>query len=98
MLKEYELKYQNLNAMSLFEKWPSYSQQLNEILQKEHSNAKFHSVWPQEIDDFLVLLKLFPVRGSTKKEVASHSAYLKSVGNLLKFYPVIFGHYSSILF
>lgn len=82
-IHQYMIQYINLNCNAFLEDWPRYQQKL-----RNHCNEKYkcrkHSAWPDEIENVLLLLKLFPSKTRGVNAAESPSFY-KSIDKLVIF-------------
>jgi hypothetical protein len=52
--------------VDFWEKWPTISSKLHRILDKDYCNQKFPAMWPDDINDFFIILKLLPIKNNRK--------------------------------
>lgn len=73
LLADYASQYKELNSEAFFQKWPKYQQKLRELC-----NAKFkcekHTPWPDEMENILLLVKLFNAKKVTDNLQSFHTA------------------------
>lgn len=54
------------NPNALIEKWPNYSDYAKEIAKYHYKSGPLHTGWPEDIESFLVFLKLLPAKSGKK--------------------------------
>lgn len=95
ILKEFELSNEKVNCRAFFEKWPNFSTKLWDILTKHYNQHEFGTDWAKDIEEVLVLLKIFPSRQVGKNVIASDRTFENSVKNFIQFEPV--GHLCDLI-
>lgn len=70
------------------DKWPSISIQLRDILANVYNVPDFKTEFPKEIEDLLLLLKLFPTKQYGRNVIASDKTFNISTEHLLHVEPV----------
>lgn len=89
ILKEFEQANEKVNASALLDKWSNLSYKLRRILMNHYKVNSFQTEWSADIEDFLVLLKMFPSRQIGRNVVATNASFKKSIEQLVCFEPVI---------
>lgn len=87
---EFELANPNTNASAFFDFWPSFGPQLRDVFVNHYKQKQISTDWCREIEDVLVLLKMFPCRQVGRNFIATDAAFMKSIDKLIKREPVIF--------
>lgn len=75
----------NVNAFLDF--WPEMSEKLNTVLNKYYPRQQFKTLWPKEIEDFLILLRLLPFKPGCRS-LSSPETFQNSIKRLLVFSKV----------
>lgn len=88
VLMEFSLAHPAVKASAFLDMWPSISQQLRGILTNHYKRKKFKTDWCAEIEDILVVLKLFPANQVGRNAVASIPNLNKSINQFIHFEPV----------
>lgn len=83
LLSDYEAQYADLNCNVFLEEWHNYQRKLRDYCNKKFK-CKKHSAWPDEIENVLLLLKLFPSKTRGAKNAEPQSFY-KSIDKLIVF-------------
>lgn len=89
ILKEFELANPNTIASAFLDDWPRFSEQLRKVLIDHYKQKEVRTDWCSEIENVLVLLKMFPHRQVGRNVIASNPAFLKSIEKLIQKEPVI---------
>lgn len=89
ILKEFELANPEINATAFIDKWTMFGPQLRDILTNHYKVQTFTTDWPKDVEDILVLLKMFPARQVGRNVIASDTTFKKSVDQLIHYEPVI---------
>lgn len=66
--------------------WPKYELHLREILTQDYKLC-VQTIWPKEIENILVLLKLFPAK-SVGRNTSNILSFNKAVDKLIIFHEV----------
>lgn len=74
--------------MGMIEKWERYAYGLNATMQSRYNSSMFFTNWPQEIENLLILLKLFPSSKTGKNMLAKRDTFYKASEKLIVFYEV----------
>lgn len=88
ILLDFADAFKDVNTNILVDSWPTIRNDLKQILQQQYKSEAFHTEWPEEINDFLILLKLLPLKNVGKNVLASKDTFVNSVKKLIKFYDV----------
>lgn len=88
ILKEFELAYPNVNASAFLDKWLAISPQIRNILFSHYQKGNFKTDWPADVENILVLLKMFPSRQVGRNVIASDSNFKKALEEFIHFEPV----------
>lgn len=64
--------------------WPVFSVRLRESLDEYQIHMK--TLWPREIEDILVFMKLFPAKAGKKPDAES---FFKAIEHLFVFRPLV---------
>lgn len=60
ILFDFDLTYKEASR-ELIANWPTYSQKMRNVLEIYNLDGSFSTMWPKEVETFLMLLKLLPV-------------------------------------
>lgn len=90
ILKEFELMTDSTIASSFSTKWPELSKKLRIILTQTYQQKRFCTDWSLEIENILILLKLFPSCQIGRNIVASSTNFKRSTEKLIKYETVRF--------
>lgn len=93
MTTEFELAHPTVNASAFLNKWPAIFPQLRNILRVHYREMNFKTDWSEDVENILVLLKMFPSRQIGRNVIASDATFKKSVEQFIHFEPVIFTMY-----
>lgn len=85
---EFSLANPSVKPTAFLDVWPSFSQQLRGILTNHYKQKTFQTDWCAEIEDVLVVLKLFPANQVGRNAVASIPNLNKSINQFIHFEPV----------
>lgn len=85
ILKEFELAYENINSSAFINEWPELSKNLHKILTVNLKQKRFSTDWSDDIESFLVLLKLFPSQQVGRHVIASDTTFKQSIGKFIKY-------------
>lgn len=77
-----------MNVNALIEIWPEMSQSLVEVLDKFYPKLAFEKEWPEDINRFLILLRLLPFKQGARS-IASAETFKNSVKRLVVFSNVL---------
>lgn len=78
-----------LSSVKLIQLWPVYSEELNNILRLYKLDGSFATMWPKDVEKFLILLKLLPTIANGPKALsAGVETFNRSVDKLIVFQPV----------
>lgn len=88
ILKEFELANEEVNCHAFLEKWPILAPKLWDVLTKHYKQNDFATGWAKDIEDVLVLLKMFPCRQVGRNVIATNKAFETSVKTFIQFEPV----------
>lgn len=72
----------------MLEKWDDYAPRLTNILKNEYNQKSFKTEWSAEVEDVLILLKLFPSKQIGRNVIASDLTFKKSIEKMIEFLPV----------
>lgn len=78
LLADYEEQFKESNPKAFLEQWPIYELKLREICNQKYECVK-HTAWPDEIENILLLLKLFP------SKTGNVESFYKSIEKLIVF-------------
>lgn len=78
------MRYKNINSNVFLDLWPVFSVRLRESLDEYQIHMK--TLWPREIDDILILMKLFPPKAGKKPDAES---FFKAIENLFVFRQLV---------
>lgn len=90
VLYEYTLIFKNSKETAFVEFWPSSRNKLKNYLYNKHPNKTFAITWSDEIQDFLIFLKLLPYKSVGRNNVANTETFQDSIKKLMLFCEVIF--------
>lgn len=88
ILQEFEYANPNIDAAAFINKWPEMWAQFRYILIDHYKVNTFTTDWSEEVENILVLLKMFPSKQVGKNVIASNINFNKSVESFLHFEPV----------
>ncbi|XP_055306986.1 uncharacterized protein LOC129571243 [Sitodiplosis mosellana] len=88
ILMEFSQANPTVNASVFVNEWPSISQQLRGILANHYKQKTFKTDWSAEIEDVLVVLKLFPTNQVGRNVIASIPNFNKSMNQFIHFEPL----------
>lgn len=74
-------------------KWSSIAPQLQVILTQHYKVSKFQTDWAEEIENILLLLKMFPSGQLGRNVIASDATFKKAVEQFIQLEPVIYFFY-----
>lgn len=81
------LQRNTINSNALCEVWPGMTIKLNEALKKYYPKQAFETVWTEEINDFLILIRLLPFKPGSRS-LASPETFQNCVKRMLLFSKV----------
>lgn len=84
--KQYQTNSVNPNA--LLDIWPTLSEKLNKTLTQFYPKQSFETEWPEEIKNFLILIRLLPFKPGSRS-IASAETFQNSIKRLLIFSKVL---------
>lgn len=87
MLK-FKHNQKDMNANALIENWPEITQNLKFVLDKYYQKQVFETDWPDDIEWFLILLRLLPFKQGCRS-LASTETFHNCVKRLLIFSNVL---------
>lgn len=82
-------KDENAYCNGFLEKWSTQQSQLRSILCTEYMEVNFKTEYDEDIENILVLIKLFPAKQVGRNVIASDSKFKSTVNSLIHFAPVI---------
>lgn len=87
---EFELKYKEKSVQSygLLQNWTVFKPNLDDVL-NQHKKPAFETDWASNIDDFFVLLQLFPSKQVGRNVTANLKNFEASIDKLVQFELVI---------
>lgn len=77
-----------MNANALIDIWPQITAQLKYVLGKYYQKQEFETDWPEDIERFLILLRLLPFKQGCRS-LASTETFQNCVKRLLIFSNVL---------
>lgn len=77
-----------MNANALIESWPQLIQNLKCVLDEYYRKQTFETDWPEDIEHFLILLRLLPFKQGGRS-LASAETFQNCVKRLLIFSNVL---------
>lgn len=80
--------FDSIDENALNNKWPAISEKLALALEGRFESFNFATQWPNEIRNFLILLRLLPFKSSANSK-ASTETFLNSTKRLLLFSEVL---------
>lgn len=78
----------NTNASAFLDGWSSFGQQLRGVLMGHYKQKDVCTDWSMEIENVLILLKMFPCRQVGRNVIATDATFIKSIDKLIKKEPV----------
>lgn len=91
ILFEYVERFGHLKAeRGLLSNWYKYSSVLEELIKTQFESQAFYSNWPEDVENFMVLLKLFPASRVGKKKLAQRETFHNASEKLIIFRKVNF--------
>lgn len=84
---DFSLRFPDADVSSLMNWWQQYSSRMMCVL-KSHYKQTYHSLWPDQINDLLVLLKMLPAKAKGKN-LDSIQTFKKAVTKLIVFRKVV---------
>lgn len=78
----------NVNAYAFLNKWSTISPQIRNILSSHYQKGNFKTDWSEDVENILVLLKMFPSRQVGRNVIASDSNFKKALEEFIHFEPV----------
>lgn len=89
---EFDLKYKEkaVQCDGLLENWATYKPKLDGVLE-HHKKSAFETEWKSNVDDFFVLLQLFPSKQVGRNVTANLKNFEASVDKLVQF-ELVFMH------
>lgn len=85
---DFEERYKDLNSNILTENWHLISGELKGLLERQYKSEAFYTEWSEDVNDFLILLKLFPLKKAGRNVLAPKTTFYNSVKKLINFYEV----------
>lgn len=85
---EYEDRFKNVESQSFLENWKSYSIAIKELLETQYDSSVFVTTWPEDIENILALLKLFPSSKVGKNCLANRATFHRATSKLFVFRTV----------
>lgn len=89
ILKEFELAYPGVNAAAFVDKWPVVATKLRGILTNHYKEKEFRTDWSVEVENVLIILKMFPCPQVGRNVIASNATFEKATEKFIKFEPVL---------
>lgn len=86
---EFSERFTDCNALGFLEKWNNFAHGLNTILNSQYDSSMFFTNWPQDIENVLIPLKLFPASKTGKNGLARRDTFYKASEKLIVFFEVI---------
>lgn len=80
---------ETINPNSFIEKWPSFSSRLKIMFESQYKSQLFATMWSTDVENILILLKLFPFKATGRNNVASASTFPNAIKKLIVFSEVI---------
>lgn len=85
------------NPNSFIEKWPSFSSRLKHMFESQFKSHLFATMWSTEVENLLILLKLFPFKATGRNNVTPSTAFSNAIKKLIVFSEVILKCVSCVL-
>lgn len=85
ILLEYSEKNRETNENGLFEMWPACRIKLIECFNENRGSHNYVSQWPDDIEEMLIFLKLFPSKQIGRNVLATADNFFKSSAKLITF-------------
>lgn len=79
----------NVTASAFLDDWPRFCVQLRSVLTNHYKQKDIRTDWCLEIENVLVLLKMFPCRQVGRNVIAANATFMKSIDKLIQKEPVI---------
>lgn len=76
--------YKSVNENALIQKWPMIEGKFKLLMEGRLKNSQFDTEWPEEVKNFLILLRLLPFKPGGRS-IASCQTFLNSVNKLVLF-------------
>lgn len=77
-----------LASDKLVENWPVYACKLKGVLQHFGADSSFATIWPKDIEEFLMLLKLLPEAPKGRKTLSNRENFNGAIEKLIVYQPV----------
>lgn len=80
--------YNGINSDALFEAWPEMSANLTKAMSTKYQAKQFKTMWPQEIEQFLIFIRLLPFKptGQSKEKA---ELFANAIKRLIVFAKVL---------
>lgn len=78
-----------INASAFLDSWPRFSEQLRLVFVAHYKQKDICTDWCAEIEEVLLLLKMFPSRRAGRNVIASDAMFMKSIDKLIQKEPVM---------
>lgn len=88
ILRDFAEQFDMIDCSVLISKWIDIKGELNRVLETQYSSDVYTTEWAEEVDDTLILLKLFPLKKVGKNPMASRETFFDARKKLIKFYDV----------
>lgn len=88
VLFEFDESFTEIDSMGFINNWQSFAIALNDILTHQYSSSLFYTNWPADIENILILLKLFPSSKVGKHALATRDTFYKASEKLIMFCEV----------
>lgn len=88
ILFEYADRFDNVDPQSFLDNWNKYGKALQDLLNTQYKASGFASMWPEDIERILGLLKLFPPSKIGKNSVANSEVFQRAAKKLFVFRSV----------
>lgn len=84
VLFDFNLMYNSVNENALVQKWSIIEEKLKSLMEGRLNNYQFDTQWPDEIKNFLILIRLLPFKQGGRS-IASCETFLNSINRFVVF-------------
>lgn len=86
ILFDFSVRYKEIDCNAFLDTWPTHSVRLNDIL-KDQYESSIYTMWTEDIQDLLILLKLLPAK-TNGRNLLSVESFNKATEKLFVFRKV----------
>lgn len=82
------MRFGDFNVNGLLENWPKYSSKLKNVLDSSDKSSDFATMWSEDIEQVLILLKLLPLVQTGRNTAPKRANFQEATKKLIIFSKV----------